>query len=111
MTAQELSTLLRHKCNPIIFLLNNDGYVIERLIHDGPYNNIQQWQYHKLPEVFGGNAIALEVTTEGELEEALNIADKHREELIFINLHLPPNEGSEALERLCKALRGLQKGK
>jgi TPP-dependent 2-oxoacid decarboxylase len=111
MTAQELSTLIRHKCNPIIFLLNNDGYVIERLIHDGPYNNIQQWQYHKLPEVFGGDAIPLEVSTEGELEEALDTAKIHRGKLIFINLHLPPNEGSNALERLCKELRQLQKKK
>ena len=109
MTVQELSTLLRYKCKPIIFLLNNDGYLIERLIHDGPYNNIQQWQYHKLPEVFGGDAIPLEVSTEGDLEEALNIAASHQEKLIFINLHLPPNEGSEALERLCSALRQLQK--
>ena len=108
MTAQELSTLLRHQCNPIIFLLNNDGYVIERLIHDGPYNDIQPWRYHELPMAFGGDALSLEVRTEGELESALKVADGNPDRLVFINLHLPPNEGSAALERLCAALRQLQ---
>lgn len=108
MTVQELSTLLRHRCNPIIFLLNNDGYVTERLIHDGPYNDIQQWNYHKLPEAFGGDALSLEVNTEEELDEALYAAGENPERLVFINLHLPRDEGSEALERLGRELRRLQ---
>jgi TPP-dependent 2-oxoacid decarboxylase len=111
MTAQELSTLLRQHCNPIIFLLNNDGYVIERLIHDGPYNDIQPWRYHALPAAFGGDALSLEVRTEGELEAALTAAGENPDRLVFINLHLPPNEGSAALERLCTALRQLQTAK
>jgi indolepyruvate decarboxylase len=110
MTAQELSTLLRQGCNPIIFLLNNDGYVVERLIHDGPYNDIQQWRYHKLPEAFGGDAISLEVRTEGELEDALVSAREHPDELVFINLHLPRDEGCEALARLAREQRRLQTG-
>jgi len=108
MTVQELSTLLRHNCNPIIFLLNNNGYVIERLIHDGPYNDIQQWNYHLLPKAFAGDAISLEVKTEAELEDALQQATNNTNKLIFINLHLPPDEGSDALIRLCDALRELQ---
>jgi indolepyruvate decarboxylase len=111
MTAQELSTLLRQHCNPIIFLLNNDGYVIERLIHDGPYNDIQPWRYHALPAAFGGDALSLEVRTEGELEAALTAAGENPDQLVFINVHLPPNEGSVAMERLCTALRQLQTAK
>lgn len=108
MTVQELSTLLRQNCNPIVFLLNNDGYGVERLIHDGPYNDIQRWNYHKLPEAFGGEALSMEVKTEGELESALATARAQRDRLVFINLHLPPNEGSLAVERLATALRHLQ---
>lgn len=110
MTVQELSTLLRHGCNPIIFLLNNDGYVTERLIHDGPYNDIQQWNYHKLPDAFGGDALSFEVRTEEELEEALYTAGENPDRLVFINLHLPRDEGSEALDRLGRELRRLQTG-
>jgi TPP-dependent 2-oxoacid decarboxylase len=50
MTVQELSTIIRHGLNPIIFLMNNDGYAIERVFHDGPYNDLQMWQYSRLPE-------------------------------------------------------------
>jgi len=110
MTAQELSTLLRYHCNPVIFILNNDGYLTERLIHDGPYNDIQQWSYHKLPEVFGGDALALEVGTEGELEAALEAARRAPDRLVLINVHLPRDEGSEVLGRLGKEQRRLQTG-
>jgi len=48
------------------------------------------------------------VKTEGDLEDALQQASKNPDKLVFINLHLPPNEGSDALERLCSALRKLQ---
>lgn len=34
LTAQELSTMLRHKLKPIVFVICNDGYEIERQIHD-----------------------------------------------------------------------------
>lgn len=34
LSAQEVSTMLRRKLKPIIFVICNDGYEIERLIHD-----------------------------------------------------------------------------
>lgn len=33
MTAQELSTAILHDLNVVVFLINNDGYTIERCIH------------------------------------------------------------------------------
>ena len=33
LTAQEVSTMIRHKLNPIIFVICNEGYTIERYIH------------------------------------------------------------------------------
>lgn len=45
VTAQDVSTMMRFGANPVIFLINNTGYAIEILIHDGPYNQIQNWDY------------------------------------------------------------------
>ena len=45
LTAQEVFTMIRYELNPIIFLINNGGYTIEVEIHDGPYNNIKNWDY------------------------------------------------------------------
>lgn len=32
LTLQEIGTMIRYKLNPYIFVLNNDGYEIERLV-------------------------------------------------------------------------------
>src|SRR5699024_12681009 len=53
LTAQELSTMLSQKIKPIIFLINNDGYTVERAIHgeNQAYNDIPMWDYQKLTKV------------------------------------------------------------
>ena len=106
MVAQELSTLLRHRLNPVIFLMNNRGYTVERVIHEGPYNDIQNWRYHELVDVFGPEAgWGCEVRTEGELEVALERATRERERLAFIEVHLDPMDSSASLRRLGAELR------
>jgi indolepyruvate decarboxylase len=99
MTVQELSTIIRQGLNPIIFLMNNDGYAIERVFHDGPYNDLQMWQYHRFPEVFGGGW-GCEVKTEGELENALKQALSRPGELAFIEVHLDRLDYWESLLKL-----------
>lgn len=103
MTAQELSTVIRQGLAPVIFLMNNRGYTVERVIHDGPYNDIQNWRYHQLTEVFGGGW-SCEVRTEGELEAALERAGRERDTLAFIEVHVDPQDCSAALRRLGQAL-------
>ena len=102
MTAQELSTIIRQGLDPVVFLMNNRGYTVERVIHDGPYNDIQNWRYHGLTEIFGGGW-SCEVRTEGDLEGALERAG-HRGELAFVEVHLDPEDCSAALKRLGAAL-------
>jgi indolepyruvate decarboxylase len=103
MTVQELSTIIRQNLDPVIFLMNNRGYTVERVIHDGPYNDIQNWRYHGLPEIFGGGW-SCEVRTERELEVALARAQVEREQLAFIEVHVDPEDCSAALKRLGQAL-------
>jgi len=104
MTCQELSTIIRLGLNPIIFLINNDGYTIERMIHDGSYNDIQPWKYHQLPQVFG-ESLSCQVRTEGDLEKALEMAAKNRDQLCFIEVHLDRFDCCETLARLTQAVR------
>ncbi|KAL2859906.1 alpha-keto acid decarboxylase family protein [Aspergillus lucknowensis] len=57
MTVQELSTIIHQRLNVIVFLINNDGYTIERCIHgrNQAYNDVARWQYLKAPEFFNAD--------------------------------------------------------
>ncbi|MFY9327090.1 MAG: thiamine pyrophosphate-binding protein [Georgfuchsia sp.] len=102
VTCQDVSTMIRYGLKPIIFLLNNDGYTIERVIVDRPYNDIQPWCYHKLVDVFGGG-LGLDVHTEGELEDALNKATT-ADGLVFIEVHTGRLDCPEALRSAGRSM-------
>jgi len=74
-TAQELSTMLRHDCKPVIFLINNGGYTIERgyMGKTSDYNDVATWAYTDLPKVFRPDTTAqsFKVRTVADLERAL----------------------------------------
>jgi len=76
VTAQELSTMIMHDLKPIIFVLNNRGYTIERYLH-GPqrkYNNVSNWKWTSLLESFSetpGITKSYSVSTKTELDKLL----------------------------------------
>jgi indolepyruvate decarboxylase len=104
MTGQELSTIIRHGQNPIILLLNNDGYQTERAIYDNAYNDLRMWDYTLMPEVFGG-VRGIRVVTEGDLETVLADADVQQDRLFFIEVRLGRFDYSETLRRIGERLR------
>ncbi|MEE8495662.1 MAG: thiamine pyrophosphate-binding protein [Xanthomonadales bacterium] len=104
MTAQELSSMARYDCPAIVFVVNNKGYTAERLIHDGPFNDIADWRYHRLAAAFGGSG--LDVHTEGELEVALEQAQAHTGPgPLLIEVHVDPWDASEAFTLMSETLR------
>ena len=103
MTALELSTAVRHGFNPIVLVLNNRGYTTERFLQDGPFNDILNWNYHRLPDLLGGGW-GFEVHNEGDLEKALRAAMANQDSFSLLNIHLDPYDISPALQRLTKRL-------
>jgi indolepyruvate decarboxylase len=103
MTGIELSTAIKEKMNPIVFVLNNDGYGTQRHILDGPFNNILRWNYTKLPEMLGGGK-GVKVTTKGELESALQAALTDEAQAYLIEVIIPRDDCSRPLKRLGEAL-------
>lgn len=100
LTAQEVSTMIRYEVNPIIFLLNNGGYTIEVEIHDGPYNNIKNWDYAGIMDVFNageGSGWSTRVTTEGELQAAIAKALKNKKGPSLIEVILDRDDCSKEL--------------
>lgn len=111
MTGMELATVARYKLNPVIVLLNNGGYGTERPILDGSFNDIQSWQYSKIPEILGcGYGYVVE--TEEEFDEAITRAWRQKESFNIIEVKLDRHDFSPALIRMtsCMAQR-VKKGK
>lgn len=105
LTAQELSTLLRHEQKPIVFLINNDGYTIERYIlgETSSYNDIGSWDYAKLPAVLSPQtqAFCVAVATSQQLEMALEQASR-QDQLAFIEVKLPMMDSPPAMKEFCR---------
>jgi len=104
VTGQELSSMIRHKKNPVLFLINNEGYTIERVILDGAFNDIQPWNYSKLPEVFSGKEGSA-CKVEGELEDKLKTLPS--KELAFFEVFCDRWDCSEALKKAGQAMAEL----
>jgi indolepyruvate decarboxylase len=103
MTGIELSTIARYGLNPVVVVLNNAGYGTERHIHDGPFNDVLPWHYHRLPELLGKGRGFL-VETEAQLDAALDASAKHTESYCLLDVHLDPMDKSAALGRLAERL-------
>lgn len=113
LTVQELSTILRHGLKPIIFLINNDGYTIERLIlgETSPYNDIAEWRYTGLPKVFAPQAktLSLSVASMDELEAALARAETAKT-LTFIEVKFPRMDAPQGMAAFCKKVTAYDYG-
>ncbi|MED2971752.1 thiamine pyrophosphate-binding protein [Fictibacillus sp. B-59209] len=93
LTVQEISSMLEKGCKPIIFILNNNGYTIEKYlnvkveIEKQKYNEIPSWNYTKLAEAFGREAFTKQVRTNQELDDAITEAERLQgEKLCMIEL-------------------------
>ncbi|KAL1639385.1 hypothetical protein SLS58_007966 [Diplodia intermedia] len=80
LTAEAISDIARNRLDVVIFVLNNNGYAVERIIHGfhAEYNDVQPWRYLNAPAFFGAplDDPAYPVRTRragtwGELEDAL----------------------------------------
>jgi indolepyruvate decarboxylase len=75
MTAADIGTMGRNGLKPLIFVLNNEGYMVERALEADPdwvYNDLAPWNYQALPAALGCRGwFTARVTTLGELDAAL----------------------------------------
>lgn len=78
LTLNELATMGHYNAAPIIFCINNNGYLVERALEVDPdhiYNDLPKVQYHLLPQALGCiNWKTFVVTTNQELADAIGQA-------------------------------------
>lgn len=103
MTGMELATAARYKLNPIVVVLNNNGYGTERHMQDGPYNDVWPWHYSRVPDLLGAGR-GFVVETEEELDRALLEAERWTRGFCLLDVRLPLLDRSPALDRLAARL-------
>ncbi len=113
MTIQELGTLARQRLTPVIVLVNNDGYTVERAIH-GPraaYHDIAAWDWQAVPAALGvPDALALRAATPAELATALEAAERTTDRMVFIEVRTGLDDTPELLHRLADNVRARNGG-
>jgi indolepyruvate decarboxylase len=98
LTANDIGAMGRFGTNVIVFVLNNDGYLIERSLEENPnwtYNDLAPWNYAELPKALGCQGwYTARVTTLGELDEAMKAARANKTgayiEIIGGKMDMPP---------------------
>jgi indolepyruvate decarboxylase len=92
LTVQELGTFSREGLSPVIVVVNNDGYTVERAIHGetAPYNDIVSWKWTDVPNALGAaNHLAFRAQTYGELDDAFAAAAQNKDRMVFVEVVLP----------------------
>ncbi|KAI2471401.1 thiamine diphosphate-binding protein [Annulohypoxylon bovei var. microspora] len=82
MTVQELGTIIHNNLDVVLFLINNEGYTIERCIHGlkARYNDVASWRYLQAPSFFGASedTYTASAKTWGDLEKILGSGELDR---------------------------------
>lgn len=104
MTATELSTIATANVHPVIVLINNDGYTIERTLQSphADYNTIARWDWRELTQALSPETAYASAHTIGEFRDALDLATNTRDRLVFVEAHLDPYDAPELLSALAQ---------
>jgi indolepyruvate decarboxylase len=93
LTAQEISTILRHDLKPFIFLINNQGYTIERTIlgKNARYNDVANWRYSELPKVLARDRITETYVVE-TIEDFEKVLQAPHKGFVFVESVMDKND-------------------
>jgi indolepyruvate decarboxylase len=95
---------------PIVFVLNNNGYLIERLLCKNPaiaYNDIAPWNYAELPHALGcRDWLTVRVETCGDLDRAL-LAARNSNTGVYIEVVTDAYAASPFATKLHDAVKTL----
>ena len=105
LTVQELGVLSREGLTPVIVVVNNDGYAIERAIHGNtaPYNDIVRWNWSEIPGALGvTNHLTFRAQTYGGLDDAFVAAAQHQDRIVLVEAVVPRLDIPELLTELAR---------
>lgn len=102
MTAMELGTILRHNFKPIIIVINNDGYLTERLLcinDNDEFNNINKLNYSKFSRTFEFDIWATRVNNSDDFDKALRVT-QIMDKLCYIEVCTQKDDSPELSKKI-----------
>ena len=110
LTIQEIAVMIQERINPVIVLINNDGYTVERAIHgeNQYYNDIPKCDWQMMPKAFGAteeNSLIMKVETAGELKAALKKAADTKDKLVMLEVIADKHDIPPLLADISAALK------
>jgi indolepyruvate decarboxylase len=105
LTVQELGIFSREGLSPVIVVVNNDGYTVERAIHgkEAPYNDIVGWNWSGVAGALGvTNHVAFRARTYGEFDDALTVAAERQDRMVLIEVVVGRLDIPELLTELTR---------
>ena len=105
--------MIRHNLKPIIFVINNNGYTIERLLSSNPnreYNDIAFWNYSKLPYVFSNKVFSAQAKTNFEFDAILKkLKTENKTKICYIELFTAKTDAVKLAYQTLKQIRKAEK--
>jgi len=96
----------RYGLKTTIFLLNNDGYTVERAIHGEMqrYNDIARWNWTLFPAAFGGpDVLSQRVENRDQLSKVMGTL-RDKRQMAWVEVVLPKMDIPELLDAVSKSI-------
>ncbi|CAK1249720.1 alpha-keto acid decarboxylase family protein [Fructobacillus tropaeoli] len=93
LTIQDFGLALKERLNPVLFIIENTGYTVERVIHgmNEPYNDVPKYRYDLIAPAFGASDDQydfIKVSTEEELIAAMKKADQETDKMVIVQANM-----------------------
>jgi TPP-dependent 2-oxoacid decarboxylase len=103
MTGTEFTNMIRQGLNPIVILLNNDGFGMQRIFVDGNFNDINTWDYSHITSLMSGGEY-FRAETDDQFQTALLESLKITDKPVLLEAMIPKGEISSGMQLMKKAL-------
>ncbi|PRY14621.1 alpha-keto acid decarboxylase family protein [Kineococcus rhizosphaerae] len=112
LTAQEIATVLHRGLRPVVVVVDNSGYTIERVLQSpkAVYQDVTAWNWLAAPAMFapGVDVFTADVRTPAELARALDTALGDPDRAAIVQVHVDADDVPPLLARLGEAVARLQ---
>lgn len=114
LTATEISNMMHNELKPIVIVINNSGYTIERILSRSPwdfFNEVIKWDYSKLPQVFKGDVWITQARTNLEFDKALKqAAIEQKSRMCYLEIFTEKMDLPFLTQKIAESLKSSNNG-